>query len=88
MIIHIRRFGQGRAGGGFHRVDFNLFAVDLVLDKGKGQPGKIAAATGASNDHVRIFADFCHLFLGFQTDNRLMQHDMIEDAPQRVAGLA
>ena len=55
VIIDKRCFGQGRAAGGLHRINFNLLAVDFIQNKGEGQAREIAAAAGAADDDVRIF---------------------------------
>ena len=87
MIVDERRAGQGGAGGRFDRVDGDVLPVDLVAHVGKGQAGEIAAAAGAAHDHVRAFADQGKLLLGLQADDGLVQHDVVEHAAQRVAGL-
>jgi hypothetical protein len=61
--------------------------VDLVPHIREAYATKIAAATGAPQNHVRIHAYFFQLLLGFQPDNGLMQEHMIQNAPERIARL-
>ena len=85
-VIGKRAPGHGGAGGGFNTDDVDVLAVDLVPDKGKAQPGKIAAAAGAADDDIRVITGNGHLFLAFQADDGLVQHDMIQNTAQGVFG--
>ena len=88
VVIDKGRPRQGGAGSRFNRIDFNVLSVDFIQDKRKRKPGKIAAAAGAADDHIRIFTDFFHLFFGLKTDDGLMQHDMVQNASKGIPGFA
>ncbi len=83
-IIDKRTFGHGRAGSRFDGDDLHLFTADLVPDKGQGQTGKITSSPGATNDNVRVIADFLELFLGFQSDDGLMEQDVVQNTAQGI----
>ncbi len=65
----------------------DLPAVDLVLDEGKAHPREIAPAAGAADDHVGVLADLLELPLGLEADDRLVHENVIEHAPEGVAGV-
>jgi len=89
MIICERSAGHGRATGGLNRDDVNVGAGDLVADEWERHTRKIAAATRARGDHIHfLLADLGKLLLGFQADDGLVQHDMVEHAAKRIARLA
>ena len=54
-----------------------ILTVDLIADIGQGYAGKITAAAAAAHHHIRINADFLHLFLCFQADDRLIKQHVI-----------
>ena len=62
----------------------DLFPADLVPHKGQGHAGEIASAAGAADDDIRIFPDFLELFLGFQSDDGLVQQDMVQNTAQGI----
>ena len=86
MVIRKRRFGHGRTGFRLNRMNGNIFAVEFVRHKRKRQAGKITATAGTSNDDIRVFADFFHLFFGFESNNGLMHQYMVENTAQRITG--
>ena len=88
MIIGKGCLRQGGTGGRFNRMNRNIFAVEFIINKREGQSGKIAAAAGASDNDIRVLADFFHLFFGFEADNRLVEHDVVQNAAQGIAGFA
>jgi hypothetical protein len=61
--------------------------MDLIPYIGQGNTGKIAPTAGAAHDDIGIDADLFHLFLGFETDNGLMEHNMIKNAAQGILGM-
>ena len=59
--------------------EFGLLAVfQVVTHKGEGDAAKVGSATEAANHHIRIFASHCHLLLSLETDDGLMQTDVVE----------
>jgi hypothetical protein len=69
--------------------DLDLGAVDLVVGEGEGEPGEIAAAARAADDHVgQILARLLELLLGLEADDGLVEHHVVEHAAECVAGPA
>ncbi len=52
--------------------------------KGESESAEVTAATEAGNDGVGLFTGHLHLFLGLQTDDGLMQRDMVHHGAERI----
>jgi hypothetical protein len=83
MIVGVRGLGESRAGLGLDRDDLDVGSVDLVGNKRERQTRKVRAATSAADDDVGLVdTDACQLLLGLETDDRLVEHDVVEDAAE------
>ena len=65
-----------------HEAD--VLAGELVAHEREGQAGEIAAAADAADDHVGKSSTSSNLLLGLQADDRLVQHDVVQHAAERV----
>ena len=65
-----------------HEAD--VLAFELVADEGEGQSGEVASPAHAADDHVGEIAGEFHLFFRLQADDRLVEHDVIKHAAERV----
>ena len=86
-IVAIFAAAHRRARLGFGGDEADVLALELVADEGEGQSGEIAPAAHAADDHVGAVAGQLELLLGFQADDRLVQHDVVEHAAQGVLGV-
>ena len=86
-VIGVGPLGQGGAGGGLHRDEADVLAFELVRHKGKAEAREIAAAAHAADEHIRLFPGQGQLLFGLQADDGLVQHHVVEDAPQGVVGV-
>ena len=55
-----------------------------MADEGEGQSGEVASPAHAADDHVGEIAGEFHLFFRLQADDRLVEHDVIQHAAQRI----
>ena len=53
------------------------FAAELFAHEGRDQSAEVGAAAGTADDDIGFFAVFVKRGLGFKTDDRLVQHDLI-----------
>ena len=60
-------------------------AAQLVTHEGRHKSAEVAAAARAADDHVGIGVRLLHGGEAFETYHRLMEHDLIEHAAERVA---
>ena len=87
-IIDKGSSGHGGAGGRLCRNDGDIGAVDFVQDKGEGKTSKVTSPTYACcHDIDFLLSKFLQLFLGLETDDRLMHQHMVQDASQGVPGV-
>ena len=61
-----------------------FFPPILSRTKGRARPAKLLPPAGAADDDIRIIPDFLELFLGFQSDDGLMEQDMVQHAAQGI----
>ena len=54
---------------------------------GNAKPGEVAAAAHAADDHVGKVPGQLQLLLRLQADDRLVQHDVVQHAAERVLGV-
>ncbi len=77
---------EARAG---RRLDGNdpvvLFAAQLLPHKRRNQTAEVRAAAGAADDDVGLDAVFIQSGFCFQTDDRLVKQNLIENAAENVA---
>jgi hypothetical protein len=77
-VIGVWSFGEGGTGGGFYGNNLHiLFAPQLGSQKGKGNPGKVAAAPGTTHDDVGVIVGHFQLCFGFQANHCLVQQHMV-----------
>ena len=81
-VVGVGPLGQGGAGSGLHRHEADVLALELVRHEGEAEAGEVAAAADAADEHVRLLPGQGQLLFGLQPDDGLVQHDVVEDAPQ------
>ena len=70
---------QCRTGCRFDRDNCDIGSVNFIGNKRERQTGKITATAGTTDDYIRIpFTKHRKLLFGFQADDRLVEHDVIE----------
>ena len=55
-----------------------------MTQEGESESAEVTTTTKTSDDRIGIFAGFLHLFLGFKTNNGLMERDMVEHRSQGI----
>ena len=84
-IVGILAARQARAGRGLARNHARLWtATQPGADERERDAGEVAAATGATDDNVRVIARHLELHHGLLTDDGLVQQHVIEHATQRI----
>ena len=75
-----------RASFGLHgdHADFLPFG-EVLLQEREPDAGEVAAAAEASDHHVGLGIGHLHLLHGLLSDDRLVQHHVVQDAAQAVA---
>ena len=77
--------GELGAGGRLGRNDAEILPFfQLVAQEGEGDAREVRTATEAGDNHIGIFSGHFHLLFGFESDDRLMQHHMVEHTAQRI----
>ena len=72
---------EARAGRGLNGDDAVVgFSAELLAHKGRNQAAEVRAAAGAADDDVGLDAVFIKRSLGLQTDDRLVEQHLIENA--------
>ena len=66
---------------------FFFLPLNLVLHKGQEHAAEVGAAADAADDDIRVESGHLHLLHGFQSDDGLVQQDMVQHAAQRVVGV-
>ena len=79
--------GEGGTGLGFHCHQAHIPSRGLIGEEGQGDASQIRTSSAAADDHVGILPHLGQLFLGLQTDYRLMEEDMVQDGAQGVMGV-
>ncbi len=75
----------GQASGSIGMISISAPLI-LSAAKGKDETGEVRSAAGAADDDVGLVdADHRELLLGLEPDDGLMEHDVVEDAAERVA---
>ena len=75
---------ERRAGGRLAGEDVDLLAADLLPDEGKCEAGEVRAAADAPDHDIGERARELHLGQRLLADDRLVQEDVVEHAPERV----
>ena len=89
VVIYKRCFGQGWAREWLGSDDLNVGTVNLFVHEREGNSGEITSAAAAANYHIGVFyANFGQLLLGLQSDDGLVQHNVVQYRSQRVAGFS
>src|ERR1035437_10236195 len=86
-VVGEAALGEAGTGGRLHGDDPGALARQPVQDVGQGEPGEIAAAAEAADQHLGFLARLLHLQLGFLADHGLVEHHVIQHAAQRVIGV-
>lgn len=88
VVVAVLTLGDGRAGRGLDRDDAGVSAVAEDLpDERKRQTGEVGATPGATEHDVGLrLTCSTELVDRLEADDRLVQHDVVEHAPERVAG--
>lgn len=78
--------GQLRAGRRLGRDEAHLLRalLKLMAEERIGYSAEIRTSSEAGNDHVRLLSGELHLFFGLETDDGLMQADMIEHGTEGI----
>ena len=76
---------QRRAGGGFDCDDPVVrFASQLLAHEGADETAKVGATAGAADDDVGFDVDLVERRLGLETDNGLMQEDLVQNGTEDI----
>ena len=85
-IIDIFASGEGRAGCRLDRYDIVVcFAAQLLAHERRDEAAEIGSAACATDDHVSLYIVHLERRLGLQTDDRLVQQNLVENAAQHIA---
>ena len=77
---------QGRAGGGLDGDDAVVgFASQFLAHEGGDETAEVGTAAGTADDDVGGHVDLFKSRLGFETDDGLMQEDLVQDRTEDVA---
>src|SRR5713101_7653310 len=68
-VVGVHAFGQCRTSRRFGSDDPKVFTCKLARHEGKGKTSEVAAASTASDEHVRPFASQSKLLDGLQTNH-------------------
>ena len=78
--------GKAGAGGGLDRNEAVVcLAAELLTHEGGNQTAKVGAAAGTTDNNVGLDTVLVHGDLGFQTDDGLVEHDLVQHAAKNVA---
>lgn len=78
--------GKAGAGGGFHRDEAVVpLSPELLAHERGDQTAQVAAAAGAADNDIWHYAVLIQRDLGLQTNDGLVQQDLVEHAPQYIA---
>ena len=73
---------RGRRTLGRDEADF--FPMEYVREEREGETSEVRSPAEAGDHQVRILADLLELPLGFESDDRLMQEDMVQDGAEAI----
>lgn len=86
VVVCVTSASEGWAACGFDGDEaVGVFAAELLSHKGSDEATEVGAASCAPDDDIGLDAEFLEGGLGFETDNGLMEEDVIEDASEDVA---
>ena len=84
-IIGVSASCQAGAAGRLHRHDIVVrFSAQLLTHERRDQAAQIGAAARAADDHIRLDTVFIQGDLSLESDDGLMQQDLVEHRSQHI----
>jgi hypothetical protein len=87
-VVPVLALGHRRAGGRFDGDETRRRTLPQVLaEEGEDDARRVRAAAGTGEDDVGLFlTGLAELVEQFEADDALVNHDVVEHAPQRIVG--
>mmetsp|Transcript_65118 Transcript_65118/g.115890 ORF Transcript_65118/g.115890 Transcript_65118/m.115890 type:complete len:324 (+) Transcript_65118:601-1572(+) len=84
-VIFVHTFGERWTRGGLTGANLGVHpSLQLLPQKGEGQPSEVGAATSAADNQVRRLPHLGQLLQGLLPDDGLVQEDVVQDGSQCV----